>query len=258
MNNDKRMTFDEDAALYDRWRPTYPAALYEDIFRFAEIKPVSNTLEVGIGTGQATEPILKEGCRVTAIEPGENLVRFVREKYREYGNLTVINSFFEDYECEEGSFDLLYSATAFHWVPPEVGYPKALRLLRSGGSLAVFWNKPNVHRVEDPLHCEIQKLYDRYMPGSEKPRENDTERYEQIKGQIRDAGFEQVDLKLYHSTRQFTAEEYPQLLDTYSDHRNLPPESKEPLYDGIQNAIQKHGGRLTIYDTVELFIAKKP
>lgn len=52
-------TFNTVANEYDKWSPTYVSDLYEDIFSYKQIDKASNVLEIGIGTGQATEPILK-------------------------------------------------------------------------------------------------------------------------------------------------------------------------------------------------------
>lgn len=49
-------TFDEDAELYDRARPGYPPALYDDLAELAGARSGSRVLKVGCGTGQATVP----------------------------------------------------------------------------------------------------------------------------------------------------------------------------------------------------------
>src|SRR6185503_3708568 len=48
------------------------------------------------------------------------------------------NARFEDVELPERTFDAVFSATAFHWVDPSVGWHKAARLLRRGGTLALL------------------------------------------------------------------------------------------------------------------------
>lgn len=43
----------------------------------------------------------------------------------------------------------------------EIGYPKALELLKSGGAIALFQNKPSVNKREDPLQqAKAQLEYD--------------------------------------------------------------------------------------------------
>ena len=89
-------------------------------------------LEVGIGTGQATRPFLEAGCRVTAVELGEKLAAYSQVKFQNFFNLEILQGDFMKCPLQGDSFDLLYSATAFHWIPEEQGYPKALRLLKAG------------------------------------------------------------------------------------------------------------------------------
>ena len=58
-------TFDTVADTYAKLRPGYVDAIYRDIFACCPLDASSRAVEVGIGGGQATEPILKTGCSVT-------------------------------------------------------------------------------------------------------------------------------------------------------------------------------------------------
>ncbi|WP_310551707.1 methyltransferase domain-containing protein [Paenibacillus glufosinatiresistens] len=110
---DLRFKFDEDPLNYDRSRPAYTEAMFEDIIHYASLDKSKEALEIGVGTGQATLPFLRTGCRVTAVELGGNMARFVRDKFAEYANFQVLHTDFESYEGRSGSFDFIYSATAF-------------------------------------------------------------------------------------------------------------------------------------------------
>ncbi|HET8788172.1 MAG TPA: rRNA adenine N-6-methyltransferase family protein, partial [Actinomycetes bacterium] len=68
-----RSTFDQVADLYDRVRPGYPAALFDDLAELAGVGPGARVLEIGPGTGQATVPLAERGCRVVAVELGAGL-----------------------------------------------------------------------------------------------------------------------------------------------------------------------------------------
>lgn len=254
---DKRYTFNEDADNYDRWRPTYCKELFEDIIKYSELNDQKKAIEVGIGTGQATKPFLMTGCAVTAIELGEELAEYSKEKYKEYKNFRVCNTRFEDFEGAPSSVDVIYSATAFHWIPEEIGYPKVLEMLKPNGTLALFWNKPFVTRQDDLLYKKIQSIYQKYRPSNNKMIENDTERYKKISETIKSYGFVDLQMKLYHNTRIFTANDYINLLNTYSDHRSIPVSIKSSFESEIKNAIIENGNGLNIYDTMDLYLAKK-
>lgn len=256
---DLRLTFGEDARNYDRRRPGYVPELFEDIIRYSGANPETRAIEVGIGAGQATEPFLKADCNVTAIEISEGFAWFCREKFASYPNFTIINTPFEEYNGEDGSIDLIYSATAFHWIPREIGYRKAFNLLKNGGTLALFWNRPFTCREDDALHREIQGIYRELWPEPyRKPVEYDAQLYETRKDAMLSSGLTSLEFKLCHNTRYFGAEEYVELLNTYSDHRSLEPNKKLKLEAGIMSAIKEHGNRLAVYDTIDLYMARKP
>lgn len=254
---DKRFTFNENAANYDKWRPTYCKELFDDILQYSEPGKDKKAIEVGIGTGQATTPFLKAGCNVTAVELGSDLAEFSREKFKGYKNFSICNTSFEDFQCDDSSIDIIYSATAFHWIPEDIGYPKVMRLLKDDGTIAVFWNKPFAAREDDELHQEIQRIYQKYIPSTTRPIEHDSARYKGISETIKSYGFRDVEIKLYHQTRRFCAKDYICLLNTYSDHRTMPAHTKQLFECEIEDAIMKNGNVLNIYDTMDLYLGRK-
>ena len=102
-------TFNSVAEKYEKMRPGYVSELYEDIFKYIPIDRSSNVVEIGIGGGQATLPILKTGCKLTAVEYGENLAELCRQKFKHFPNFTVVTAKFEDFMCDNNSCDLIYS-----------------------------------------------------------------------------------------------------------------------------------------------------
>lgn len=254
---DKRLTFNENVENYDKWRPTYGEELFKDIMMYSRIGQGKKAIEIGIGTGQATRPFLETGCELTAIELGEDLAEYSKLKFRESKNFTICNTTFEEFECPDDSVDLIYSATAFHWIPEEIGYPKVSKLLKTGGTLALFWNRPFVSRANDELHQQIQGIYQKYRPSNSKIIENDMEKYNRITNSIQAYGFRDIVFKLYHSSRRFSSSEYIALLNTYSDHRSMPSATKECFEEEIKEAILRFGDVINVYDTVDLYLARK-
>ena len=76
-----RKIFDTIPDQFDKYRPRYSPELFEYLIDFAKITPDKKVLELGPGTGQATDPILKTGCDYNAIELGEHLYAKMKEKY---------------------------------------------------------------------------------------------------------------------------------------------------------------------------------
>ncbi|WP_204377952.1 hypothetical protein [Clostridium ljungdahlii] len=70
-------------------------------------------------------------------------------------------------------------------------------------------------------------------------------------------GFKDITSKLYHRKRTLTSNEYISLLNMYSDYRALPVEVKNNFEIDIKNAIDEVGGKINIYDTIDLYLARK-
>ncbi|MDE6607988.1 MAG: class I SAM-dependent methyltransferase [Lachnospiraceae bacterium] len=251
-------TFDTVAQQYEKLRPEYVPALYEDIFKYKQIDGTSHAIEVGIGGGQATLPVLKTGCRVTAVEYGKNFSELCRYKFREFSGFSVVTSKFEDFPYESNSYDLIYSASAFHWIPEESGYRQVFDMLKSGGAFARFANHPYKDKGRKELCQAIQKIYDVYMPDSMEGIEYSEKSAKERADIAEKYGFTDISYKIYHRTRTFNAKEYTALLGTYSDHMVIEEETRKAFFAQIEQAINQFGGQITIYDTIDLQLARKP
>ena len=128
--------FDEVAAEYDRHRPAYPDELVDQACRIAGIGSGDQVLEVGCGSGQLTRALAARGLHVTALEPGPSLIALARGNLAGAGEVEFVNARFEDAALPRGRFRAVFSASAFHWVDPEVGWQKAADVLVPGGTLA--------------------------------------------------------------------------------------------------------------------------
>lgn len=251
-------TFDTQAEKYEKTRPGYVAELYNDIFEMIDINKDSNVIEIGIGGGQATLPILKTNCKLTAVEYGENLANVCCEKFKQYPNFSAVVGKFEDSDFEKNSFDLIYSASAFHWIPEEVGYKKVYALLKSGGVFARFSNHPFKDKDREGLYEAIQDVYAIYMPKSSAPKEYTEKQAFERANTANKYGFIDISYKLYHRTRTFTSKEYTELLGTYSDHIAIEEKTRKKFFSEIKSVIDSFDGKITIYDTIELQLARKP
>jgi ubiquinone/menaquinone biosynthesis C-methylase UbiE len=129
--------FDEIAAEYDRCRPAYPDELIDQACQVAGIGSGDRVLEVGCGSGQLTRGLLARGLHVTALEPGESLVALARQNLEGAGEVEFVNAPFEDASLPREQFQAVFSASAFHWVDPEVSWRKAADILVPGGTLAL-------------------------------------------------------------------------------------------------------------------------
>ncbi len=130
--------FNQVADEYDRHRPTYPEQLVDRACRLAGLEPGDQVLEIGCGTGQLTRSLLARGLRVTAIEPGAQLAGLAQQRLRGMGELEFVNARFEDSRLPHEHFRAVFSASAIHWVDPDVGWRRAADALVPDGTLALI------------------------------------------------------------------------------------------------------------------------
>ena len=119
--------FDAVAEAYDAVRPGYPENLVDLACTLGGLEPGSRVLEIGCGTGKLTEALVERGLRVDAVDPGPNMIALARKRTGDSEVVTFHLGRFEDVALPEEAFDAVFSATAFHWVDPSVGWAKAAR-----------------------------------------------------------------------------------------------------------------------------------
>jgi SAM-dependent methyltransferase len=153
-----RSTFDQAAELYDRVRPRYPPALFDDLAELTGIGPGSRVLEIGPGTGQATIPLAERGCQVVAVELGAHLAAVARRNLARFPAVEVVTAAFEAWPLPSEPFDLVLAATAFHWIDPAVRVDKAADALRPGGWLATIATH-HVAGGDESFFAEAQDCY---------------------------------------------------------------------------------------------------
>ncbi len=251
-------TFDSAAADYDKARPEYVKEIYDDILRYAPIYPDCDVMEIGLGTGKASRPMLDTQCRFVGLEPGKRLADIARNRYRGYENFTLFERTFQDHDAAERSFDLIFAATSFHWIPEEYGYDRVFRLLKPGGAFARFAYHAGPDRGRKTLTDEIQELYRKYMSASVPPAEFGLADAKNLAEKALKYGFTDIKYSLYHAAKDFTADEYMSLLRTYPDHMRLAASDRNKLFNGIHSAIVKHGGVMTVTYTMDLELARRP
>lgn len=215
-------TFDRMAPAYDARRPGYPDAVFETIEQYASLPSRPQVLEVGIGTGQATTQMAARGWSVTGIEPGAQLADTARSRFRRDEQVAITVATFEEADLDDDTFDLVASATAWHWIDPDVGYAKAHRVLRRGGSVALWWNA-HVPDTPDPRWQPIRSVYECAAPELARlaPLTPDRPDYDPA-NELRMCGlFDGVEEQVFPFDVQYTTNEFLELIGTYASHRHL-------------------------------------
>jgi len=254
-----RTTFSEDAERYDRARPGYPAALYDDLAALAGVGPGCRVLEIGCGTGQATIPLAERGCQIVAVELGAELAEVARRNLARFPDVEVVPAPFEPWPLPAEPFDLVLSATAFHWIDPAVRVIKSADALRPGGALATI----ATHHVAGgtiPFFAEMQACYEHWDPATPPglkllPAEAIPMEGEEIE---RSGRFEAPQFLRYPTDIPYTTASYIDVLLTYSGHRALGPDAQRGLLDCIAGLIdERYGGQIVKTYLSELRLARR-
>lgn len=151
-----RRIFDTIPEQFDQFRPRYSLELFEYLIQYAKIGPEMSVLEIGPGTGQATDPILQTGCDYHAIELGEHLCAMMSEKYDRFSNFHIVNDDFITYDFGQQQYDMVYSAASIQWIPEEIAFSKTFELLKPGGILAMMLTKKKKSSPEESMKTAHQ------------------------------------------------------------------------------------------------------
>lgn len=252
-------TFSKVIKDYDSARPGYPQELYDKVLSFSGIGKDADVLEVGAGTGQATDLFLQGEFAFDLLEVSEEQVLFLKQKYRDNPKVTVKKDYFEQYETEK-KYDLIYSATAFHWVDSWIGYPKAWEMLKPGGTLAVFWHMSSVTFYSGGIFDGLNALKKKYLP--QEFLGFDAEGIQMVKekriAQIQSGGcFGMPEIYEYRWTDTYDADRYVTLLNTYSGTQALSEEKRSAYLAEVKAHIMANGGMVELPQHVMLYLVKK-
>jgi len=174
-------------------------------------------------------------------------------------DIAVHKAYFEEYQTNK-KYDLIYSATAFHWVEPEIGYQKTWDMLKDGGTLALFWNYSSLIRHEDGLHPGINAIREQYMyengTGWDEKKLLDKDKAFYTRW-IREAGYNDPDCFIYKWTETYDTERFIAFHSSLAETIELPDEKRKAMLDEIRDYIRKHGNSIDVPQTTMLLLTKK-
>ena len=101
-------------------------------------------------------------------------------------------------------------------------------------------------------------LFRSHMPNAKEGNEYGEQEAKERAEIAQKYGFIDICYHLYRRTRTFSAKQYIALLGTYSDHMIIEEEKRKVFFSEIEDAINRFGGQITLYDTIDLQLARKP
>ncbi len=156
MNENK---FDKKGSVYSKYRPGYPAALFEYFTKKNIISAESICADIGAGTGIFTKSLSHYAGSVFAAEPNENMLFAAKNYLQGINNVTLINSNAENTKLPSNSIDVVFAAQSFHWFDKNKFRSECKRILKPGGMVVLVWNN---REEEQPLMIENFKINQKF------------------------------------------------------------------------------------------------
>jgi SAM-dependent methyltransferase len=256
-----RATFERAAGSYHQARPDYPGELYDCLLTAADLTTGDNLVEVGCGTGKATLPLARIGFAITCLEPGPQLAAQASRNLADYPAVRVVQSSFEDWHPDQRTrADLVFAATAWHWVDPAVRYQRAWAALRPGGHLAIWTATHVVPAGGDRFFAEIQEIYDEIgegLPaGTRFPGPGEVP--DECADMEASGLFSVTVVRQFDWVVEYDAGQYIALLDTFSSHIDMARWQRDRLYGEIRRRLAgRPGDRLRRHWGAALQVARR-
>jgi SAM-dependent methyltransferase len=249
-------SFGAIAREYDRVRPSYPAAMIDDI---AGLVPGKEIAEIGAGTGKATLLFASRGLQVTSIEPDAAMAAVLAERVASQQDaaapaVRIVVSSFEDW-LPDRLFAGVVAAQAWHWTRAESRYLLAARAMRPGGLLALFWNVTDWPRTT--IRDDIDEIYRRHGMTSDNNRRtghsqpDDWPRLEMSTS----PAFTGTEVRSYPWERTYSTSQWLDYIGSTSDHLVLPAARRTALLADVRQVIDAHGGELHTFHRCDLYLA---
>jgi SAM-dependent methyltransferase len=242
----RRRTFERTAELYERYRPHYPGAIFDDIRAYADLAPDDAILEVAAGPGRATIHLARWGNPMTVIEPAPAMAEIARKNVAEHPYVEVVTSSFEDATIERGAYGLVAIARAWGWLDPETRVGRVHDALYAHGTVALIDNFQIATPETLPFFERVQDVYIEHTPGGEHqgrfPMRDDVPAHPLL-GEPRFTDLRQPE---HPWDWTLSAQDYIGLMSTHSNHAALEPDVRARLHNGIVEVIEtEFGGTVT-------------
>lgn len=138
----RRDLFQGTAEYYERFRPGYPTALFDDLRARVPLGAQSRVLDLACGTGQVAFALAHEVAAVSAIDQEAEFIAFGKRKAERLGlaNVRWLVGEAESVDLE-GAFDLAAIGNAFHRLDREVVARRLVPHLEPHGCIALVWSE---------------------------------------------------------------------------------------------------------------------
>ena len=127
----------------------------------ADLGPGRRAIEIGCGTGAFTEVFARTGAHITAVEISEPLAEQARQRLRDYDNVDLLVTQFEDASIEQ-RFDAVIGSSVLHHLDVDRALDRIRTLLHPGGVLALA--EPNLLNPQVFVERRFRRLFPSVSP----------------------------------------------------------------------------------------------
>ena len=166
---DPRERFTSRVEDYVRYRPGYPATLFEMLAAQGRLGAGSVAVDVGSGTGILSRGLLESGARVVGIEPNAAMRAAAEKDLAAHPRFESVDASAEATGLPDASADLVVAGQAFHWFDPARARAEFARILRPASLVALVWNQ----RRDSPQNREYIEMLERFAPDYALVRESE-------------------------------------------------------------------------------------
>lgn len=248
--------FDTVSDTYDLYRPSYPDALINKIIELSKVNTESNLLEIGAGSGKATELFVNKGLKVHCIEHGPKLVEKGLAKFSQQDQVSYECVAFQDWDIQMNTYDLAFSAQAFHWIPKPKGYKTLVKALKEHGQMMIFWNKyiNNASEVSVQLSSLLKEYKVLNMLTN---KELETFKNRTYDGIYTTDLFKDIQIHEYPWQLEYSYNDFINFLTTTNSYIGLDSQDKHVLNVRLMELFSEHNYKIMFDFNAVLFSANK-
>jgi SAM-dependent methyltransferase len=217
-DRERALSFGRQAELYDRLRPSYPAAAIQ-----AGLPGRGQRVaDVGAGTGKLTAALTAAGHTVIAVEPDPAMRATLTARLPD---VDVRAGSAEALPLADHTVDAVLFGQAWHWVDADAAAREARRVLTTTGVLAMLWNIPD---ARTPWVNTLLRLTE--------PRSIPTSRPDPPPL----AGFHPGRLVETRWSQRLLADRLAELVGTWSRVSTRPPAERDDLLGAVRDLVVTH------------------
>jgi SAM-dependent methyltransferase len=231
----RALSFGAVAAAYERFRPAYPAELFDAVMNYSG-QPIRSALEIGAGTGKATRLFAQGALTVTATEPDAAMLAELEQQVP--ATVITVQAAFEDVPLNQ-TYGLVYAAAALHWTDPVGRWSRVAALLEPGGVFASFGGP--VHLADPEVEEAVRAARAPFLESDDVASPDGTSAEEPMQWPgselKRSEWFTDVQQSVIERRLTMSAGYYIGHLSTISAYLQLPAAEQSQIYSHIMQVL---------------------